>query len=53
MLDPVYNGENISKQANNNYSELDVPEINDAMAAAKLLTRSEGARRGVGRRRPA
>ena len=29
MLDPVFNGNNISKQANNNYAELDVPAIND------------------------
>ncbi len=38
MLDPVFNGDNISKQANNNYAELDVPAINDKMNAAKLLT---------------
>ncbi|HEX6023525.1 MAG TPA: ABC transporter substrate-binding protein [Solirubrobacter sp.] len=38
MLDPVFNGNNITKQANNNYAELDVPEINDKMEAAKLLT---------------
>jgi peptide/nickel transport system substrate-binding protein len=38
LLDPVHNGNNISKQANNNYSELNVPAINDAMDAAKLLS---------------
>jgi len=38
ILDPVFNGDNITKQANNNYAELDVPEINEKMQAAKLLT---------------
>ena len=38
ILDPLFNGDNISKQANNNYAELDVPAINDQMNAAKLLT---------------
>ena len=38
ILDPIFNGENITKQANNNYAELDVPEINEKMDAAKLLT---------------
>jgi peptide/nickel transport system substrate-binding protein len=38
IMDPLFNGNNISKQANNNYPELDVPEINDKMEAAKLLT---------------
>ena len=38
MLDPVFNGDNITKQANNNYAELNVPAINDEMNAAKLLT---------------
>jgi peptide/nickel transport system substrate-binding protein len=38
IMDPLFNGDNISKQANNNYPELDVPEINEKMQAAKLLT---------------
>jgi peptide/nickel transport system substrate-binding protein len=38
ILDPVFNGDNITKQANNNYAELDVPEINKKMQDAKLLT---------------
>jgi peptide/nickel transport system substrate-binding protein len=38
ILDPIFNGNNITKQANNNYAELDVPAINDKMEAAKLLT---------------
>ena len=38
ILDPIFNGDNITKQANNNYAELDVPAINDEMDAAKLLT---------------
>ena len=38
ILDPIFNGGNISKQANNNYAELDVPEINAQMDAAKELT---------------
>jgi peptide/nickel transport system substrate-binding protein len=38
MLDPLYNGDNILKQANNNVSMLDVPAINDAMAKAKLVS---------------
>ena len=38
ILDPIFNGDNIFKQANNNYAELDVPAINDQMNAAKLLT---------------
>ena len=37
-MDPLFNGDNISKQANNNYPELDVPAINEKMKAAKLLT---------------
>ena len=38
VLDPIFNGDNITKQANNNYAELDVPAINDQMNAAKILT---------------
>jgi peptide/nickel transport system substrate-binding protein len=38
IMDPVFNGNNITEQANNNYAELDVPEINEKMEAAKLLT---------------
>ena len=38
ILDPLFNGNNISKQANNNYPELDVPAINDELEASKLLT---------------
>jgi peptide/nickel transport system substrate-binding protein len=38
IMDPLFNGDNIQEQANNNYPELDVPEINEKMAAAKLLT---------------
>jgi len=38
LLDPVFNGENILPQANNNYSELNVKSINEELDAAKLLT---------------
>jgi peptide/nickel transport system substrate-binding protein len=38
ILDPLFNGNNISKQANNNYPELDVKAINDQLEASKLLT---------------
>jgi peptide/nickel transport system substrate-binding protein len=38
VLDPLFNGNNISKQANNNYAELDVKTINDELDAGKLLT---------------
>jgi len=38
LLDPVFNGDNILPQANNNYSELNVPAINDELNAAKLLS---------------
>jgi peptide/nickel transport system substrate-binding protein len=38
FLDPTFNGANILAQNNSNWSELDVPEINDAMEQAKLLT---------------
>jgi len=38
ILDPIFNGANITKQANNNYAELNVPQINKEMDAAKVLT---------------
>jgi len=38
LLDPLYNGNNILKQANNNVSQLNVPALNDAMEKAKLVT---------------
>lgn len=38
FLDPTFNGDNILKSNNVNWSELDVPEINQAMNDAKLLT---------------
>jgi peptide/nickel transport system substrate-binding protein len=38
LLDPLYNGNNILKQANNNVSQLNVPAINDAMEKATLVT---------------
>ena len=38
MLDPTFNGENIIQTNNVNWPELDVPEINQAMNDAKLLT---------------
>jgi peptide/nickel transport system substrate-binding protein len=38
ILDPTFNGDNIVQQGNSNWPELDVPEINRAMAAAELLT---------------
>jgi peptide/nickel transport system substrate-binding protein len=37
LLDPTFNGKNILPQNNSNWSELDVPEINDAMDKAELL----------------
>ncbi|HET9738876.1 MAG TPA: ABC transporter substrate-binding protein [Solirubrobacteraceae bacterium] len=37
-LDPTFNGENIIQTNNVNWPELDVPEINQAMNDAKLLT---------------
>jgi peptide/nickel transport system substrate-binding protein len=37
LLDPTFNGENISPQGNSNASELDVPAINAAMEEAALL----------------
>jgi peptide/nickel transport system substrate-binding protein len=38
MLDPTFNGKNIIPQNNSNWSELDVPEINQAMDKAAELT---------------
>jgi len=38
ILDPTFNGDNIIQQGNSNWPELDVPEINEAMAEAALLT---------------
>ncbi len=38
ILDPTFNGKNIIQQGNSNWPELDVPEINEAMAEAALLT---------------
>jgi peptide/nickel transport system substrate-binding protein len=38
ILDPLFNGENIAPQNNTNTAELDVPEINEAMSEAALLT---------------
>jgi peptide/nickel transport system substrate-binding protein len=40
LLDPLYNGNNILKEANNNVSQLNVPAINDASEKAKLVTAS-------------
>jgi peptide/nickel transport system substrate-binding protein len=37
-LDPTFNGNNIIQTNNVNWSELDVPEINEAMQEASLLT---------------
>jgi peptide/nickel transport system substrate-binding protein len=41
ILDPTFNGKNIIPQFNSNWPELDVPEINQAMADAALLTDPE------------
>ena len=38
MLDPTFNGNNIIPTQNSNWPELDVPEINDKIEAAKLVT---------------
>jgi peptide/nickel transport system substrate-binding protein len=38
MIDPTFNGENILESSNNNFSELDVPAVNRAMAQAELVT---------------
>ena len=37
-LDPTFNGANILPANNNNWSQLDVPEINKAMEEAEMLT---------------
>ena len=37
MLDPTFNGKNILPQNNSNWSELNDPEINEAMDKAELL----------------
>jgi peptide/nickel transport system substrate-binding protein len=37
VLDPTFNGDNIIPAQSANWSELDVPEINDAIEAAKLV----------------
>jgi peptide/nickel transport system substrate-binding protein len=37
MLDPTFNGKNIIPQGNVNWPQLNVPAINDAMAAAAVL----------------
>jgi peptide/nickel transport system substrate-binding protein len=37
MLDPTFNGENIIPTQNSNWPELDVPELNKKIDAAKLL----------------
>jgi peptide/nickel transport system substrate-binding protein len=38
VLDPLFNGAKIIEQNNNNTAELDVPEINEAMNEAALIT---------------
>src|SRR5215203_6046209 len=38
MLDPTFNGENIIQSGNSHWPEIDVPEINKAIDAAKLET---------------
>ena len=38
ILDPTFNGKNIVQQGNSNWPELNVPEINQAMEEAELLT---------------
>jgi peptide/nickel transport system substrate-binding protein len=37
MLDPTFNGDSILPAGNSNYSELDAPDINRAMAKARLV----------------
>jgi peptide/nickel transport system substrate-binding protein len=49
LLDPTFNGENISPQGNSNASELDVPAINAAMEDAALLTDPRERARAWGR----
>jgi peptide/nickel transport system substrate-binding protein len=41
MLDPTFKGSNITEQSNNNLPQLDVPEIDEAMNKAALLTGDE------------
>jgi peptide/nickel transport system substrate-binding protein len=41
ILDPTFNGKNIIPSNNSNWSELDQPAINDAMAKAELLAKPE------------
>jgi peptide/nickel transport system substrate-binding protein len=38
VIDPLFGGENITRTGNNNWSQLDVPEINAAIETAKGLT---------------
>jgi peptide/nickel transport system substrate-binding protein len=38
ILDPTFNGKNIVQQGNSNWPELNVPEINEAMDKAEVLT---------------
>ena len=38
MLDPTFNGEHILKTGNSNWPELNVPAVNKAIDAAKLVT---------------
>ena len=37
MLEPTFNGNNISQQGNVNWPQLDVPAINNAMTKAALV----------------
>ena len=37
MIDATFNGENVVPENNSNWPQLDVPEINDAINAAKLI----------------
>jgi peptide/nickel transport system substrate-binding protein len=41
LLDPTFNGKNILPQNNSNWSQLDVPELNDAMEKAKTTVDPE------------
>jgi peptide/nickel transport system substrate-binding protein len=38
MLDPTFNGENILETGNSNWPELDVPELNEKINQAKLVS---------------
>jgi peptide/nickel transport system substrate-binding protein len=38
VIDPNFNGNNIIAAQNSNWSELDIPELNDKIEAAKLVT---------------